>query len=59
MGLVDQADADYPDVYHFIGAVYGYAQEVLLLSVAIVPDQGEDVSWEFDFQAFRFYASAD
>lgn len=57
VALVDQANANDPDVHYLVRAVDGDAQKVLLLSVGVVLDQRKHVGRELDLQPFGLNSS--
>ena len=57
-GAVEQADGDDADVHDFVGAVDGDAQEMLLLAVGEVADEGQDIGRGGDLEPSGFDAAA-
>lgn len=55
---INEADGDHPHVEHFVGAVDGGAEEMFLLAVSVVPDEGQEISRRLDLGALGFDAAA-
>ena len=58
-GPVHEADRNDANIHDLIGAIDGGAEEVLLLSISVVPHVGDQIGGARYLYAFRFDASSD
>jgi hypothetical protein len=58
LGFVDKTDGYDTTCDDFVGAIYGDADEMLLLTISIMADQGQNIGGKDYFQPFRADAAA-